>query len=158
MESEIEWKPVMKKGKLIGAIGFIEGKIAVVVTFFDEKDANKDGSVSLGERFAAAGGGILTPALHVLALQEVINAYAASGYVDAEEKIEIMKETKKNATKIGADLAMAALFKIYFGPGISLLGGGIARKVTSGMIKGFVVKKSFEKAVKRALKAGVEAS
>ena len=156
MSSEIEWKPVMKGGKLIGTIGFIDGQIAVVVSFYDGQDANKDGKVDWKESAAAWAGGFLSDALKTLGLQEVINAYAESGYIDPSERIELIKETKRNAMKVGVDLTIKALLEQYLSKIVGLLGEGLAAKLVKGDIKDFIVKKSFEESVKKLMEKQLE--
>ncbi|MEO1457931.1 MAG: hypothetical protein AAFV49_10290, partial [Pseudomonadota bacterium] len=48
--SGVTWYPVEgNRNKLIGAIGFVGGKAAIVASFHKDADANRDGNVSIGE-------------------------------------------------------------------------------------------------------------
>ncbi|MEK7725184.1 MAG: hypothetical protein AAB336_12585, partial [Acidobacteriota bacterium] len=49
MADTIDWMVVERFGKQIGAIGFIGDSAVVVVAFYDDYDADKNGKVGWGE-------------------------------------------------------------------------------------------------------------
>jgi hypothetical protein len=50
----IDWYVVKLDGNSnpLGALGFINDKVSVITSFYDDRDANKDGAVSIPERVA----------------------------------------------------------------------------------------------------------
>jgi hypothetical protein len=54
MSDQIDWVIITgATNKKIGALGFIGDKVAVVTAFYDDRDANQDGTVSWGEAIVA---------------------------------------------------------------------------------------------------------
>lgn len=150
MANEMEWIPIVKFGKEpIGAVGFLGNDAVAVVAFYDDRDGNKDGKVSWGEAIAAA-----------------LSPISVEGSAVTEVAMQARIETKilmrdpsfsQMAANMFANFArglvLDGIYAVYFSRGVKMAGGGIARTITKNMVKEFVIKKGFEKAVKEAFKA-----
>ena len=148
----MEWKIVKHRRteKKIGAIGFIENKIAVVATFYSDMDWNHDGRVSLKERFS----GILF-GLEGKALVEVLT--------QAKEDPEMLMRDH-SLTRLQGDaivqfasgMIIDGFYTVYFKRGIGRACGAIAAGLASNTATRFVIKKGMEYAVKEAYQATVK--
>jgi hypothetical protein len=137
----------------IGAIGFVENTAAVVVAFYDDKDANKDGKVSTGEWLTFKLSPVSMKGMNVaeVAMQARHNSMVVErdpGFYQTSAQIFV---------NFAHSMTMDALYKLYFAKGVSAVGSGVAKIITSDMIKQMVIKKGFEKAVKDAFKETVGA-
>ena len=143
--AKIDWILIKKYGpEPIGAVGFIGNDAAVVIGFYDDRDGNKDGEVSAGEWIAAK----LSPI-----------SYEGSAVVEvAKQAVHNPLVTERDPTfrsmantlfmSFARGMIIDGIYASYFKRGVSMAGGGIAKRVTDGMVKEFVVKKGFETAVK----------
>lgn len=143
----MDWVLITKFGSNpIGAIGFIGDDAVAIAAFYDDRDGNKDGKVSLLERFAAK---ISFAKLDGISLTEV----AMQARVDPDV-IERDPSFAQVATEIYLNFAkgliLDGIYTAYFARGVSMTGKGIAQLVTSSTVKGVVVRKGFESAVKDA--------
>jgi len=143
----LDWKIVKNSWthKPIGALGFIGDEIAVVVAFYDDKDANQDGKVSLPERF------FLKFSMQGRALAEVVN----HAYADPEIAMRdpsIYRHRGELTVKFASGLVAEGIYKAWFAPGIRRAAGAIAGQITQNMISYFVIKKGLEKAVEASYK------
>jgi hypothetical protein len=148
----MDWILVTRNGpKAIGAIGFVDNTAAVVVAFYDDKDANKDGKVSTGEWLAFTLSPMSMKGMNVaeVAMQ------ARGNPMIMERDPEFRVTSAQILVSFAQSMTMDALYKIYFSRGVSAVGSGVAQTITSNMIKQMVIKKGFEKAVKDAFQAGV---
>jgi hypothetical protein len=137
----------------IGAIGFVDNTAAVVVAFYDDKDANKDGNISAGEWLTFKLSPFSMKGMNVaeVAMQARHNPMVTErdpGFYQTSAQIFV---------NFAHAMTMDALYKIYFSKGVSAVGSGIAKTITSDMVKQMVIKKGFEKAVKDAFKESVGA-
>jgi hypothetical protein len=124
----MDWILVTRNSpKPIGAVGFLGDTAAVVIAFYDDKDANKDGTVSPGE-------------CNVMIMERDPGFYQTSAQI---------------FVNFAHAMTMEAFYKLYFAKGVSAIGSGIAQTITSSMIKQMVIKKGFEKAVKEAFQSTV---
>lgn len=148
----MDWVLIKKwSDKPIGAVGFLNNEAVAVVAFFDDRDGNKDGKVSFGERVAAflspikvEGSAVTEVAMQARVEMEVLSRDPGFGQMAANMFMNFAR-----------GLMLDGIYAVYFSRGVSMVGGGIAKQVTSGMVKEFVVKKGFETAVKEAFKAAV---
>lgn len=133
---------VIKKKKIIGAVGFIGDKISVIASFYEDRDLNEDGKVSFGEwvqskiMFSMQGRAVA----HV----------AAQAYADPDILMRdptLYNWRGKLLTKFASGLINEGIYKVYFQDGISSLTGSIAKSLTSSTIKSFFIKKGMEKAI-----------
>lgn len=144
----IEWVIVKDSWnrKPIGALGYIDGKVAVVTAFFEDKDANKDGKVGLGERIFSFGG------MQGRAVAEVVNqAYADPDILMRDPGITHLRG--QLTVQFAAGLLVEGIYKAWFSVGIGRVAGALAGAITSNAVKAFVVKKGMEKAVEAAYRA-----
>jgi len=129
--------------KPIGAVGFVDGKLAVITAFFEDKDADQDGKVGLGERLFAFGN------MKGKAVAEVVNhAYADPDILMRDAAIYQLRG--QLTVQFAAGLLAEGIYKTYFSMGIGKVAGAIAGALTGNAVKSFVVKKGLEKAVEKA--------
>ncbi len=151
MADQIEWVSITKWGdEPIGAIGFIGNDAVAVVAFFDDKDGNKDGKISVGERIGA----FLSPV-------SIEGSNVVEVAMQARVDIDVIlrdgsfpQAAAQMFASFGAGLVIEGAYAVYFKPGVSMVGKGVAKKITEGMVKEFVVRKGFEAAVKKAVLSG----
>lgn len=127
----------------------LNGSACVIIAYYDDRDGNRDGKVSFAERAAA----FISPiSIEGMATTEVAMAAKYDMRI-----LQIDPGFANMATQMYLNFArgliLDGIFTVYFKPGISVIGGGIAKKITAGMVKELVVKKGFEAAVKKAFMA-----
>lgn len=138
--------------KPIGAIGFLNGKAAVVASFYEPYDANRDGSVSFGEWAAAKVSPLDVTNKHITEV-----AMAARYNLDVLAKDASFSEmAAKIFLNFAKGLITDGIYAVYFSRGIKMGAGALAKKLTSSTVKQFVVRKGMEKAIKKAYKAGAK--
>ena len=121
-----------------------------MTAFHDDLDADQDGKVSIGERVASF-------AFRSMLKDRAVTEVAMSARHDMDV---LMRDASFNemAVSLYLNFARAAVLEgiwiVYFRPGVNMAGKGIAKRVTSSMIKQFAVRKGFEAAVKSAFEAG----
>lgn len=152
MTDSIEWIEITKF-KPIGAVGFLGDKVVAIIAFHDDKDANQDGAVSLGENVVAFvsplkvdGRSIAEVAMQARVDMAVIMRDPSFGPAAARLFVDF-----------AANLAVQGIYAAYFSRGVSMVGKGVARKITNGAVKEFVLRKGFETAAKNALMSSVRA-
>lgn len=147
MSSKIDW--VLIKGisaESLGAIGFIGGKAAVIISFYDDRDGNRDGKVSIGERIVAGlspvsieGQAVVNVAMQARTNMEVLRRDASFGKVAMNMWLNFAR-----------GLVFDGVYAAYFARGVRMTGAGIAKQVTSNTVKEIAVRKGFEAAAKKA--------
>jgi len=150
--SKVDWVVVKTaRGEPIGAVGFLDNRIAIVGSFYDDRDINRDGRVSIKER-----------ATHILmsnsdrALTDVlVNAAQSEEVFMRDDRIYLMEAAA--ITRYFMRMAGEAAYNRYFAPGVSALAKPLARRAVDGAFARFVVTKGMENAVKRAFEAGIYA-
>ena len=140
----LEWKLVYERNsrKPIGAVGFNGDEIAVVTAFYEDKDWNNDGKVSLLERFGSLFSG------KGRAMMEVVTA----AYSDPDIMVRdpsIRQWWGDAFVKFASGLIVEGIYKVYFARAISLTAGGIAGTITQDTIKSYIIKKGLEATVKK---------
>ncbi len=148
----IDWVLIKKwKPEPIGAIGFIGNDAVMVVAFFDDRDGNQDGKVTWGEKAAY----FISPfSLEGMAITEV--AMQARVEMDVVMRDPSFQRMASNMFLSFAEgLVKDGIYAVYFSRGVKMAGAGLAKTITTGMVKQFVVKKGFEAAVKAAFKGAV---
>ncbi|MCU0827657.1 MAG: hypothetical protein MUE52_09680 [Tabrizicola sp.] len=143
----IEWIIVKNSWtkKPIGALGYIGSELAIITAFFEDKDANKDGKVSLSERIFSFGD------MKGAALAEVAN----HAYADPEVLMRdpaIYRLRGELTVKFAAGLLAEGIYKTYFSMGVGKVAGAIAGAITTNLVKSYVIKTGLEKAVEKAYK------
>lgn len=155
MAEQIDWMIVKGLGdKPIGAVGFIGNDAVAIASFFADADGNQDGNVSWGEWIAYK----ISP-LSIEGYAVVQVAMAAKYDLDILSRdASVADMANKMFLNFASGLVAQGIYVAYFSRGVSAVGGGIASKITSDMIKGFVIRKGFEAAVKRAFLAAAKPS
>ncbi|MQX35230.1 hypothetical protein [Roseospira navarrensis] len=145
---EIDWVIIKSLNKEIGAIGFINGEAAVVASFYDYRDGNMDGEVSIPERVAA----FLSPL-------DIKNKAVTEVAMAARYNMEVLRRdasfthmANKMYLNFARGLVADGVYAAYFSRGIGSAAGGVAKAVTKNVVKQFVIKKGMESAVKKAYK------
>lgn len=150
-KDQIEWIPIKKfKPEPIGAIGFLDGKAAIVVSFFDDRDGNKDGEVSWGEWAASKLWDVEGSATTEVAMQARVNMDVL------ERDVSFGQVAMKMFLNFAGGQIRQGVYTVYFSRGVKMAGGALAKSITSGMVKELVVRKGFEAAAKKAFEAAVE--
>ncbi|PTV95967.1 hypothetical protein C8J27_103298 [Rhodobacter aestuarii] len=151
MAKDIEWVLIKKFGpEPIGAVGFIGDKVVTVIGFYDDRDGNQDGKVSAAEWLASKlspisveGRSVAEVAMQARIEPDVIMRDSSFPQMAAQIYLNFAR-----------GLLLDGIYAVYFARGVKMVGSGIAKMVTSGMIKEYVVRKGFEKAVREAFDTG----
>jgi hypothetical protein len=152
----IEWVPVTgNTGRRIGAVGFIGERVAVAVAFYDDADADQDGSVSLAERAVATLFGRIV-SLKGKAITEVVMAARNDPDIMIRDP-SYRTEAAKQFLDFATGLVFDALYTVYFSRGVKSLATGTAGLVADGVVRQYVIRKGMEKAVKAAYDAAIRA-
>ena len=150
MNNNFEWIAVQDfSQKTIGAVGFIGNNAVSVVAFFDDTDGNKDGKISTGEWLGSKVFDLSGKAVTEVAMR----ARWYPSIITRDFGFDQM--AKKMYFNFAGGLVAQGIYKVYFGRGVKLIGGGIAKKITSSMVKQIVIRKGFEKAAKKAFMSAV---
>lgn len=147
---KMEWVLVHKFGAdPIGAVGFIGNDAVSVVAFFDDRDGNSDGKVSIGERLAA----VLSPI-------SIEGRNVAEVAMQAKYDLDILQRDASFANmasklflNFARGLVLDGIYAVYFSRGVKMSGKGIAKYIGGGTVKELIVRKGFEKTVKEAFNA-----
>ncbi|HET6332321.1 MAG TPA: hypothetical protein VFG30_03875 [Polyangiales bacterium] len=145
----IDWYVVKAgNGKALGALGFIDDEVVVITSFFDDKDANRDGSVSIPERVV----GMISPfGTKGQAVMEV--AMAARFDMDVLERDPSFYNVAIHMwLNFSRNLVIDGAYAAWFSMGVGQVSGAIAKTVTKNLVKQFVIKKGMESTVKYATK------
>lgn len=147
MSKTVDWVLITKfRPDPIGAIGFIDNKAVAVIAFYDDRDGNKDGKISSGEWLASK----LSP---ISIEDSAVTEVAMQARVEPDVILRDSSFPQKAANmflNFARGLVIDGVYAAYFARGVKMAGGGVARHVTSGMVKEMVVQKGFEKAVREA--------
>lgn len=162
MSQPIEWILVSDRfgNKKIGCVGFIGDDPIAVLGFYDDYDANKDGTVSslewlAGKVFPVSLNG--TNTLEVLArAREQATLMIASG-ASPERAANVSRMFARSFSSIGIGMVLDGVFRAYIAPGISMSGQAIGQHIGANMIKTFLIKKGMEATAKAAFEAAIQA-
>lgn len=146
MSGKIEWVEVKRFKKPIGAVGFHANKAIAVIAYYDDQDANKDGSVSWGEWAAFKAFPLNMEGMNIV---EVL----MMARIDLVHKDASINDwAMKKYLGFAQNLLLDAVYTAYFARGVSVVSGSVAKKITSSAIKEFAVRKGFEAAAKKAFR------
>jgi hypothetical protein len=152
MPGTIDWILIKKfKPEPIGAVGFLNNEVVVVISFYDDADGNEDGKVSWLEWGASKLSPVSIEGMKVTAV-------AMQARVEPDVILRdgnFPQVAARMFVEFARGLVIDGVYAAYFSRGVSMVGGGIAKVVTSGMVKEFVIKKGFEKAVKEVFNLSV---
>lgn len=146
---DIDWVIVKRFKKEIGAVGFINNNVAVIVAFYDDRDGDKDGNVSVGEWLATK----LSPiSIEGKAITEV--AMSARYDMDILQRdMSFYSMANKLFLNFAKGLVADAVYKVYFSRAVGKVSGAIAGRASSNLVTQYVIKKSMESSVKSAYKS-----
>lgn len=147
MSQKFDWVLVRGHGNRdIGAIGFIGNDAVAIAAFYDDRDGNHDGKVSMTERVVSA----ISP----LGLDgRAVTQVAMQARVDADivmRNSSIGQMASRIFVDFAGNLIRDGIWTVYFRPGVKMAGQGVAKIVTDNMIKQIVIRKGFEKAAREA--------
>lgn len=135
--------------KTVGAVGFLAGEAVLVVSFFDDNDANYDGKVSWGEWGVAKMSPIGLKNMKVTRVAMIARLDERILERDAgfnEMAMNLYLNFARNAILDG-------IYAVYMKRGISSAAGSVSSALISNGIKAYVVKKGMESAIKKAYDA-----
>jgi len=141
----MDWKLVRhsRTRKEIGALGFIDNKIAIVATFYEDKDWDHDGKVSLKEKFGSVFG------LKGKAVAEVLTQ--AMSDPDLLIKDPSLRQMHGNAiVQFASGMIKEGMYIIFFKRAIGQSCGVLAGSLASSSAARFIIRKGMEQAVKKA--------
>lgn len=127
----------------IGALGYIDNKIAVVSTFYDDKDLDNDGEISLAERFFSLF------SMRGRALAEVLSQAKADPDIFMRDP-SLQQLQGEAIVNFASGMIMEGIYISYFKMGVSQASSAVAGSLVSGTATRFVVRKGMEATVKRA--------
>ncbi len=136
----------------IGAIGFVGNKAVIVVSYYDDADGDRSGSVGWGEWIVSK----LSPiSLEGKAVTEV--AMAARLNMDVLQKdASFQREASRMFVKFANSMIVDGVYAAYFSRLVGLGASTLSKKLVGGTVKQFVVRKGMEaiagKAIKDAMK------
>lgn len=161
MSDTIEWMLIKERfsSKKIGCVGFIGDEPTVVLGFYEDYDANKDGTVSRTEWVVgklAPVSLVGTNTLEVIArAREQATLMIADGASQARAS-NLSRMFASNFRSVAVGMALDGIFKAYIAPGLSMSGGAIGTHIGAGAVKTFMIKKGMEKAAKAAFDKAVK--
>ena len=145
--SGFDWVIVQdRSGRDIGLVGFLGDDAVAIASFFDSRDADKDGKVGVAERVVSA----LSPvSLDGRAVAEVAMQGRANPLI-VERDTGFRSMSANIFASFGASMAVDAVWGGYFKRGVSATGTGMAKAITGNMVKQMVIRKGFERAAREA--------
>ena len=161
MSDQIDWMLVKERfsSKKIGCVGFIGDEPTVVLGFYDDYDANKDGTVSRTEWAVgklAPVSLVGTNTTEVIArAREQATVMIASGGTQARAS-NLSRMFASNFKSVAVGMALDGIFKAYMAPGIAMTGGAIGTHIGAGAVKTFMIKKGMEATAKAAFDQAVK--
>ena len=136
-----------RSGKAIGALAYLDGKIAVVAAFYHDKDANDDGKISVKERI-----GSLLFSMKGRQLARVASeAYADPDLLMRDPTLYNLRG--RLLVDFATGLIAEGVYTVYFNQAVKKLAGAAAAGLTPSPIKQFVIRKGMQGAVKQAYRA-----
>jgi hypothetical protein len=152
---DIDWVMIQSNtsDSYIGAVGFLsdesgEEKAAVIVSFYDDYDGNEDGKLSIGEKvmrlaspISMKGRAATAVAMQARFNEEVLSRDPNFGTLAA-----------KALTNFATSMAIDGIYLSYLKFPVASAAKAIVGNITQQVIKGFIVRKGMEAAVKKAFK------
>ena len=147
-QSGLDWVIIRYRGKKIGAIGFVGNTAAVICSFFDPRDYNRDGDVSFGERIV----GYLSPVnVEKLGIVEIVQAAKGEELVYTRDgTFELM--ANHMAIHFFKELAAEGAFTAWLGRSLAAVDAAIPAAMRGSALKQMVIRKG----MKPVLKNGME--
>jgi hypothetical protein len=150
MADALDWMIITGFGdRPIGALGFINDRVAVIASFYDDRDGNMDGKVSLGERLTA-----LVSPISIRGSGVVAVAMAARNDLDVYSRDPTFRVVAAEMfTNFARGLVLDGVYAVYFSNAVSKLATPIAGRLSSNLVASFLVRKGMETAVRSAYNA-----
>ena len=126
----------------IGALGYIDNQIAVVSAFYADKDGNRDGKISWGEKFSLFS-------LKGKAITEVLSQACADPEILMRDP-GLYELRGKATVEFARGMIQEGVYKVYFSSEVSMAAGAIAAQLATSAVAQFVIKKGMEEAVQKA--------
>lgn len=147
MAAKFDWVIVSdRSGRDIGAVGFIDDQAVAIASFFDSRDANKDGKVGLAERVVSA----VSPfSLDGAAIAEVAMQGRANPLI-VERDPSYFGMSANIFAGFAQSMVVDAVWSVYFKRGVRAAGTGVARVITDNMVKQVVIRKGLERVAREA--------
>jgi hypothetical protein len=150
-ERSIDWMIIDRFDKPIGALGFVGNRVAIVTAFYDDRDGDKSGDLSVGERAAGffMGGLIEGSAVAEVAMAARVDMAVIerdAGF--AQEAVNIWLNFAANAIKEG-------IYIVYMSRGVKAAAGAVAKQIGGNAVREFAIRKGMEKVVKDLYDAAV---
>ena len=151
---ELDWYVVraIDERLPIGALGFVGNQLAIIVAFFDDQDGDKNGRVSIGEFVVSR---IIPFRITGRNIVEVV--IAAKDDVKVNERDP---EFKRTATKLFlsyfSGLIVDGAYTAWLGVSINRASGIVARQISAGLVKQFVIKKGMEGVVREMYRKAMD--
>lgn len=150
MPRHITWIIIEGVGKRkIGAVGLIDNTVAVVVAFYDDKDADYDGNVSVGEWLTATLWGL---GVNDYKITEV--ALAAKYQIFERDPSFAEVADRMFLAYMGGAVA-SGIYTAYFSRAIGAIASPIAARISGNIVKQYFIREGFENAVKAAYDASL---
>ena len=149
-DGTIDWYVVKPEGytKALGALGFVDDKVVIITSFYDDRDANRDGSISIPERVVF----FISPiGLSGTAVVEV--AMAARFDMEVLERDPEFHSVAINLwLNFAHGMVKDGMYAAWIGVHVNMGAGLVAKRLASGLVKQFVIKKGMEVVVKKAIR------
>ena len=149
-DGDIDWYIVKRDGNYnpLGALGFIDDEVAIISSFYDDRDANKDGKVSVPERVVHFISPLRTEGIAVVEV-----AMTARFDMNVLERDPDFYMTALNLWfSFARNLVIDGAYTAWMGVGINMATGIVAKQLAEGLVKQFVIKKGMEAIVKTSMK------
>jgi hypothetical protein len=147
----VEWVTVTDQytgygAKEVGAIGFLNGKAVLVVSFFDDSDANYDGTVGWGEWAVVKAFPI------GLKNMKVTRVAMIAQYDDRiiEKDATFSDMAKSLFLNFAKNAVLDGVYTVYMSRGVKSIAKSAAVSLVGEGVRSYVVRKGMEKAVKSA--------
>lgn len=154
MSTQIEWYEVYHQsisGLEIGAAGFLGSQAVAIASYFDDRDLNRDGRVSLEERMLSFVSPVRLSGANIVRV--------ASGAWDQYHAIDscgLMELRNRTFIKLASNLWLDGIFSAYVGKLAKIPGARLAKGMTDHEIAQLVIRKTFESTLKRIIEETVQ--
>lgn len=146
----IEWCPVriLRTRQVIGAVGFIDDRLAVVSTFYPDRDWDHDGRVDLLERF----GTMFT--MRGMALADVLTRAIEDPDIMLRDT-SIRELHGRAVVQFASGMILEGLYCTYLRLSVRQASSILASSLVNGAAARFFVRKGMEQAVKQVYNTAI---
>ncbi|WP_375286772.1 hypothetical protein [Sphingomonas sp.] len=151
--AQIDWKKVTGHGnRHIGAVGFIGNEAVAIVSYYDDRDGNLDGTVTWKEKLVSRIFPIRISGSN-LARVAVQAAYDPDL---TERDPSLNAQADQLFMGFARQTLVDGVYASYFARPVGMAASGLAAQATGSAIKQFLVKKGAEAAVKAAFQEAMD--